>query len=141
MPGDLTTNWIVIEVSKVHDLAVEISAPVAVDHLRQEEARDHEEVGHAERPREFDQAVQPAGLAAGCLHAERRMHHHHEDDAEALGVVDPVDSPVIRLNAGHDFLMANSRFERLYTIATSRQCAGSRLSISALLWRRHRLRR
>jgi len=37
--------------------------------------------------------------------------------------------------------MANSRFERLYTIATSRQCAGSRLSLSALLWRRHRLRR
>jgi hypothetical protein len=34
--------------------------------------------------------------------AERRMHHHDEDDAKALGVVDPVDSPVIDLSAVHD---------------------------------------
>ena len=38
--------------------------------------------------------VHPAVAAGGRLDAERRMHHHHQDDAEALGVVDPVDSAV-----------------------------------------------
>ena len=33
---------------------------------------------------------QPSWPAAS-LDAERRVHHHHDDDAEALGVVDPVD--------------------------------------------------
>ena len=35
--------------------------------------------------------MHPALAAGGLLDAERRMHHHHHDDAEALGVVDPVD--------------------------------------------------
>ena len=85
-----------VEIEKVHDLAVEISPPVAVDDLRQEQTGDHEEVRHAERPREFDHRVHPAFAAGGGFDAERRMHHHHKDDAKALGVVDPVD-PAVRL--------------------------------------------
>ena len=101
-----------IEIDEVHDLAVEIVAPVAVDDLRQEQARDHEEVGHAEGPSELDQRVQPAIMAGERLDAQRRMHHHHHDDAEALGVVDPVDPPggdgvpheaVVAINRFHPF--------------------------------------
>ena len=41
-------------------------------------------------------AMHPAFVAGGLLDAERRMHHHHHDDAEALGVVDPVDPAGLR---------------------------------------------
>ena len=40
----------------MHDLAVEIGAPVAVDDPRQEQAGDQEEVRHAERLGEGDDA-------------------------------------------------------------------------------------
>jgi len=42
------------------------------------------------------------------------MHHHHKDNAKALGVIDPVDSAVVGLNAIHDLLMTETGFERLY---------------------------
>ena len=38
-------------------------------------------------------ACMQAVAAGRLLDAERRMHHHHHDDAEALGVIDPVDAP------------------------------------------------
>ena len=41
------------------------------------------------------------GLTGRSADAEHRMHHYHKDDAEALGVVDPVDPPVMRLHATH----------------------------------------
>ena len=85
-----------VEIDEMHDLAVEIGAPVAVDDLCQEQAGDQEEVRHAEGLGEGDDRVQPALAADGVLDAERRMHHHHEDDAEALGVVDPVDPRAAR---------------------------------------------
>jgi hypothetical protein len=36
--------------------------------------------------------MHPAFAAGGHFDADRRMHHHHEDDAEALGVIDPGDA-------------------------------------------------
>ena len=36
--------------------------------------------------------MQPAFAAGGLADAERGVHHHHHDDAEALGVIDPVDA-------------------------------------------------
>ena len=75
----------------MHDLAVEVGPPVAIDDARQEQAGDEEEVRHPERLGELDDGVHPAFAADRCLDAERRVHHHHEDDAEALGIVDPVD--------------------------------------------------
>jgi hypothetical protein len=36
--------------------------------------------------------VQPSFAAGSLLDAERRMHHDDENDAEALGVIDPGDS-------------------------------------------------
>ena len=84
-----------IKISEVHDLAVQIGAPVAVDHVGKKQAGDHEEVGHAERLGERDHIVHPAFMTVGEFDAERRVHHHHEDDAEALGIVDPVDPAMI----------------------------------------------
>ena len=81
-----------VEIGEMHHLAVEIGAPVAVDHDRQEQPRDQEEIRHPERFGEGDQDVHEAGLAGGGFHAQHRMHHHHHDDADALGVVDPVDA-------------------------------------------------
>ena len=92
LEGELDRDPQHVEIGEVHDLAVEIGAPVAVDHAREEQAGDQEEVGHAEGLCERDQLAHPACLARGGLDAERRMHHHHHDDAEALGVVDPVDA-------------------------------------------------
>jgi hypothetical protein len=40
--------------------------------------------------------------------AKRRMHHHDKDDAEALGVVYPVNASVVDLSAVH-FMRATSR--------------------------------
>src|SRR5215216_6480523 len=45
------------EVEEMHDAPIGISLPVAVDDARQEQARDEEEVGHAEGPRESDDLV------------------------------------------------------------------------------------
>ncbi len=81
-----------VEIGEMHHLAVEISAPVAVDHDRQEQPRDQEEVRHPERLGERDQEMHETGLAGGQLDAQHRMHHHHHDDADALGVIDPVDA-------------------------------------------------
>src|SRR6202008_3007293 len=52
-----------IEVDEMHDLAVEVGAPVAVDDLRQEQTRDQEEVRHPERLCERDDMMQPAFAA------------------------------------------------------------------------------
>jgi hypothetical protein len=81
-----------VEISEVHHLAVEIGAPVAVDHHRQEQPRYQEEVRHPERLCEGDQGVHETGLARGQFDAQHRMHHHHHDDADALGVVHPIES-------------------------------------------------
>ncbi len=81
-----------IEIGEVHHLAVEIGAPVAVDHDRQEQPGDQEEIRHPERFGECDQEMHEAGLPGGRLDPQHRMHHHHHDDADALGVVDPVDA-------------------------------------------------
>ena len=94
-----------VEVGEVHDLAVEIQPPVAVDHERKEQARDHEEIGHAERPRERDRVVHEAFRARRLLDAQGGVHHHHHDDADALRDVDPVDARLGRggraLGGGH----------------------------------------
>jgi hypothetical protein len=75
----------------VEHLAIEISAPVAVDHERQEQARDQEEIRHPERLGKSDQYMHEAGLADGQFHADHRMHHDHHHDADTFGVVHPVD--------------------------------------------------
>ena len=81
-----------VEVSEVHDLAVEISAPVAVDHDGEEKPRNQEEIRHPERLREHDERMHETGVASRLFHPQHRMHHHHHDDADALGVVHPVDA-------------------------------------------------
>ena len=103
LEGELDRHPQHVEIGEVHDLAVEIVAPVAVDDAGQEQAGDQEEVGHAERPREGDRGMHPALAAGRLLDAERRMHHHHHDDAEALGVVDPIDPAGLR-HLHHRFL-------------------------------------
>ena len=92
LEGELDRDPQHVEIGEVDDLAVEISAPVAVDDAGEEQTGDQEEVGHAERFRERDQMAHPTFLARRGLDAERRMHHHHHDDAEALGVIDPIDA-------------------------------------------------
>src|SRR5664279_2904026 len=59
---------------------------------REEQAGNQEEVRHPERFCERDQHMHEAGLAGRRLHAQHRMHHDHHDDADALGVVHPVDA-------------------------------------------------
>lgn len=81
-----------IEIGEVHHLAVEISAPVAVDHHRQEQPRDQEEVRHPERLCEHHDIVHEAGLLGGLLDPQHRVHHHDHDDADALGIIDPIDT-------------------------------------------------
>ena len=76
----------------MRDFTVEIGTPVAVDDLRQEQARDHEEVRHPERFGKGDEGMHPALLSERLLDAEGGMHHHHKADAKALGVVDPIDA-------------------------------------------------
>jgi hypothetical protein len=75
----------------MHDLAVQKSAPAAIDDLPQEQPGDQEEVRHAERLGEGHHRVHEALVPGRLLDPERRMHNHHEDDAEPLGIVDPVD--------------------------------------------------
>ena len=41
---------------------------------------------------EGDQKMHEAGLARGRLDAQHRMHHDNHDDADAFGVVYPVDA-------------------------------------------------
>jgi hypothetical protein len=93
----------------MYDLAVEIGAPVAIDDERQEQARKQEEVWHPERFCEFDHEVHEAGLSGRGLNAQHRVHHHHHDDADALGIVDPVDPFVFLRNcavSGHGCLFS-----------------------------------
>ena len=92
LEGELDGQPQRVEIEEVQHLAVDVEPPRPVDAARQEEAGDQEEVGHAERPREFDEIPHPAGRARRLLDAERRMHHHHHDDANALGDVDPIDA-------------------------------------------------
>ncbi|MGX1287500.1 hypothetical protein AB7M50_006625 [Bradyrhizobium elkanii] len=81
-----------VEIGEMHHLAVEIGAPVAIDHDRQEQARDQEEVRHPERLREHHDIMHESGLLGGLLDPQHRMHHHDHDDADALGIVDPIDA-------------------------------------------------
>jgi hypothetical protein len=81
-----------VEIGEMHDLAVEIGAPVAVDDAGQEQAGDHKEVRHPERLGERHQRMHEAVAPGHLLDAERGMHHHHHDDAEALGIIRPVDA-------------------------------------------------
>ncbi len=81
-----------VEVSEMDDLAVQINAPVAGDHNRQEQARDQEEIRHPERLCEGDQNMHEAGLAGGQFDAQHRMHHDDHDDADAFGIVHPIDA-------------------------------------------------
>ncbi len=76
----------------MHDAPVGEALPVAVDDAGEEQPGDEEEVGHAERPGEIGDRLHPGGLAGGVLDAVSRVHQHDHDDAEALGVVDPVDA-------------------------------------------------
>jgi hypothetical protein len=56
-----------VKISEVHHLAVEISAPVAIDHDREEQAGDQEEIRHPEWPCEGHQKMHEAGLPGGRL--------------------------------------------------------------------------
>ena len=76
----------------MHDLAVEVGTPVAVDDAEEEEARQQEEIRHAEGTREGDDLVHEAFPAHGVADAKRGMHHDDERDADALGVVEPNDA-------------------------------------------------
>src|SRR5581483_8076415 len=60
-----------IEINEMQNAAVEESTPVAPDDTRKEQARDQEEIRHAERAREFDEVIEPAVLARGLFDAER----------------------------------------------------------------------
>jgi len=81
-----------VEISKVHDLAIEIAAPRGGDAAAQEQAGNEEEIRHAERFGPGNETVQPGRFAKGLLDAQRRMHHDHENDADALAIVDPVEA-------------------------------------------------
>ncbi len=63
--------------------------PGTGDDRREEQARDEEEFGHAERGGEPQDVVHETDLAGGFAHAIGRMHHHHENDGNALGQIDP----------------------------------------------------
>ncbi len=83
-----------VEIAEVQKLAVEEGAPVAIDEAKQEKSGQEEEVGHAKRLREGNDGVHEAFVAHGIAHAERRVHHDDEEDAHALGVVEPDDALV-----------------------------------------------
>ena len=73
------------------DPLVEKLAPWPVDGTPEGEAGDHEEIRYAKGLREGDHLMQPARGADLDPDAERRMYHRHEDDAPALGIIDPCD--------------------------------------------------
>ena len=74
------------------DPLVEKLAPWPVDGTPEGEAGDHEEIRYAKGLREGDHLMQPARGADLDPDAERRMYHRHEDDAPALGIIDPEDA-------------------------------------------------
>ena len=76
----------------MHDLAVEVGTPVAVDDAEEEQARQQKEIRHAEGTRESHDLVHEAFPAHGVADAKRGMHHDDERDADALGVVEPNDA-------------------------------------------------
>jgi hypothetical protein len=90
-----------VEIHEMQDAAVEIAAPVTVDHARHQQARDQEERGDPERLGEVDRFMQPAVATKRCLDPERRMHHHHEDDGQSARIVDPGNPFVSFGNHGH----------------------------------------
>jgi hypothetical protein len=126
-----------VKICEVQDLAVDILPPRPINDVGEKKPGNEEEVRHAKRQREGDNGVQPALMSNDGPDAERRMHHHDEDDAKTLGVVDPVDSPVMDLSAVHDMRATRRRIG--FNLAKLKCDCGSRVSISALLWRRHRL--
>ncbi len=69
LEGELDGRPQQVEIDEVHDLAVEIGAPVAVDDLGQEQAGNQKEVRHPERLGEGDDLAQPALLAERVLDA------------------------------------------------------------------------
>ena len=95
LDGELDRHPQHVEIDEMHDLAVEIGAPVALDHAGQEQSGDQEEVGHAKGLGEGDDVMHPAFLPERRLDPQGGMHRHHHDDAQALGVVDPVDAFVL----------------------------------------------
>jgi hypothetical protein len=68
-----------MEICKMHDLAVDILPPRSVDDVGKKQLRDQEEFGHAERQRDGDDSVQPAGPTAAstpgveCIIATKMM--------------------------------------------------------------------
>ena len=94
--GELDRGPQQIEIDEMHDFAIEISAPVAVDHLRQEQAGDQKKVRHSKGLGEGNHRMQPAVLPHRLSDAQRRMHHDDEDDAKSLGIVDPVHALACR---------------------------------------------
>jgi hypothetical protein len=80
-----------VEISEMHDLAVDIGTPGCGDAAGQEQAGNEEEIRHAERLRPGDEGTEPGGRAQRLLDAECRMHHDHENDADALAAIDPVE--------------------------------------------------
>src|SRR6266576_3287639 len=94
--GELDRGPQQVEINEMENFPIEISAPIAVDHLRQKQAGDQEEIRHAKWLGEGDDRMQPAFLYGGLSDAERGMHHHDENDAKSLGVVDPVDALACR---------------------------------------------
>jgi len=98
-----------VEICEMHHLAVEIGTPVAIDHEGQEQAGNQEEIGHPERFGEGDHEVHEAGLAGRGLDPQHRVHHHDHDDADAFGIVDPVDPFVLQCGcavSGHRCLFS-----------------------------------
>ena len=59
---------------------------------RQEQARNQEEIRHAEGLRPGDEVMQPGHPAGGIFHAKGGMHEHHQHDANALGIINPADA-------------------------------------------------
>jgi hypothetical protein len=58
----------------------------------QEKPGDQEEVRHSERARPFDEMMDPSLATCRLLDAERRVHHHDQNDADALGDIDPFET-------------------------------------------------
>jgi hypothetical protein len=76
----------------VKELGIEIGVPWTIDPARQKQSRKHEKIRHAEGARPFDKAMEPALEAERVFDTEGRMHEDDKDDADALAVIDPVDS-------------------------------------------------
>ena len=81
-----------VEIGEVHDLAVEIGAPVAIDHDGRKRPEIRKKSGIRNGLANITNDMHETGVAGRLFDAQHRMHHHHHDDADALGVVHPVDA-------------------------------------------------